>query len=361
MQIPREGDYYERRIVQINSRETTGTGSSFTFIFRWPFKNIRSVSLLRGHIPYTAEKLINYDIVEFNRKNIDTGEGRFNGVLRWDLNNITVGKPISLIDFEQESNTSQLFLSVLDRITIKMFSDQGSEIVFGNDNLKVTNLTPGNPTLVTCAAHHGLTSGDVIHIRSMDNGTSIAINRMINTRHIATVVNLTQFTIPIDTSMEAPIQTTTGQAPPYTLGSHVTVTNVNGATMGVVQLLSHPSGTLVVMRNGFGTGTNVLMSGMDNGVYDSDNSRINRRHDVILVVDEFSFVVPSKLSAYPVTAQKTGDNPPYDLGSRCTVKIEKLQTSLDLLIVTTGEKSNLSNRYIQSGPDSMYNALMYHS
>lgn len=361
MWTPKEGEYVEERLVQINSRDTTGTGSKFTYIFRWPYKNVRSVTLLRGHIPYTTEKLINYDITEFTRKNIDTAEGHYSGVLRWDLASVIPGRPISLIDHDERSNTSRLFISSLDRITMRMCSDQGNEIDFGADNIRISSITPGNPTTVTCATAHGLSSGDTVYIGSVDNGSSIAANRLINARHVITFLNLSQFTIPINTLLELPVQIKTGQEQPYVLGSHATVTNVNGSSMGVAQLFAHASGTRVVMKNTFGSGPVVSIAGMDNGIYFSDNERINRRHDIVEIVDEYSFVIPVTLSGYPVTQQKTGDNPAYTLGSSGVIKVEKLQTSFDFCIVTTGEKSNLSNRYVQPGPDSMYEALSKNS
>lgn len=339
----------QKKIISVDSMFATKYTSSTNFIHELsePIKNIVGMKLLSGEYPLTTERTLYLNVDKTNIKPVfGSFNSKYSYILRFDG---SAGRTI-FSDLLNESYLIKEETPDLKQIEFKIYTSEGNLHSFGTDKLSVQSITPSvSPTTVTTTANHGLTSGDIVRIFDVDNGSSGSMNGTINSQWTATVTSPTTFTIPLDSSSESASQPVTGEPlTAYKLGlGSVIEPDVSYKGLTPDTYSAHADGTQIstLLPHGLLQGGKITISGFNNGTLTSDNEKINQRHYVKNILDSTNFTIGTTLSAYPATNLKTGVST-YLLGSRGHVRVDKYQCSFDLMFLTRFDvKNSILNKY----------------
>lgn len=361
-------------IISINSQDAKfkkNTAGAFICSLPDTMYNVTDIALIQGNIPYTTEFVLYYVINEISDRrvqNINSNRGSmmYNGILRWDT---TVGystnSRIALPKLNKLCNYTSLETPILrmERLTFSFYNEDGEPTDFGADNIPISFITPSvSPTHITTTIPHTLNNGDYVYIRDIDNMSTIALNKNINSKWLITKINNSEISIVIDTSSESANQILTSEdSASYDLGSHAVVKSLTDERFQVVNVTAGAPGTVVLLSryHNFNINDCITITGMDNGATFEDNSAINSKHYITAVPNNLSITISPVISSYATPATKTGLGSPYLLGSRGYIKIVKKQVSLDLMIRTTGVQNSLQKKISGSLEMDKKNAYSY--
>jgi hypothetical protein len=125
----------------------------------------------------------------------------------------------------------------LDSITMS-FGSPLEPIIFDKDRLQGTISTYGNPTEIEFPELHNLTTGDIVYITKFNtknpDGDDLLINQINKSSgNIATVINSTKISIPVNTSSLASTLTGTITAPSSNPAGTITATKLSNIIVGI--------------------------------------------------------------------------------------------------------------------------------
>ena len=344
-------------ISSINA-ETFKSSCDFMYRLPRPLHNVTKITLVGGDLPNTTKNTLYYDIIESTSKWVNLyGGKKVCGIFRYDIP--TLNNRIVLNRLSSINTTSLVNLNRLSTITIRIYDIQSNLHSFGLDYLNIFSITPGNPTVIRTTVNHGLLNGDIIHIDGINNMSTSGKNSTINSTWVITVVSANEFSIVYDTTTEAANQTFTEYGQTYRFGKNAILEL--GTVSGNYPIYTiNPIGLDTVIQlytgNIVHTNQNIQITGMDNGVLSSDNNKINSKYKIKSIIDPYKFVIPTQLSAYPITNVKTNDPPPFTLGINGNIMVDKYRLTLDFIIESTGRIKRYTEKMIHPGPTSVRKA-----
>jgi len=317
--------------------------------------------LTHGDLPDTDETSLLWDMSEMRTKNVLSARGRrVSGILRF-RKAVAPGDRLTLYEMDRHmvrQNDVQI-----RTMSIRILDRDGEIHSFGNDSQLIISISVASPAVVTTAIAHGLTTGDVVRIRAIDNMSTTGRNAEINAKFVVTVTGGSTFTIPVDTTSQSASQVLTGIfVAPYPLGSRAIIQVLNGLVKFISLIETDGSGgsrltfTAPHGYTQFTTihptnpdlnvyGSRIVITGMDNGATNTDNNRINKPHNIKAIPNATQIDIVEELSDYTTPRSPTSIAAPYLLGSKGRVLVEEFQVCLDFLITLGGKKREITHRY----------------
>lgn len=341
-------------IISINSLDATTsingstyrTSCDFDIPLLRPYDNVMEMELIGGYIPPTTEPYLFIDYIDKTlgiENNIHTPRGDdYDGILRYQL---PATNSQNLLDHKSILTTIMGSNRRIDKLNIKLYDKNGDIASFGTDLLQVNSsigFSNANPSVITYVGNANFAPGDIIYIRNFTNGSTLAINKMINETiwTVNAIVSPTSIQIEdpngniLDLSGEAANQQDTVDETPYALGSGAIVQNIAGLQLNDVTLISAFGGMTEVTTSG----THGYIAGQDIRIYDvkncalqSDNNKMNKPHIINTITAPNRFTINETLSSY-VTPRNTTNlsQPTHPLGSRAYILHDKYQCSFDI-------------------------------
>jgi len=340
------------------------SSTDFVYRLRPPVEGCTGIQLIHGDIPPTTESSLAWNVNEMTTKNVYIANGRaVSGILRYDRRSLAVTDRLILDEIKTE--TPRQLISRLETLTITIVDSEGAPFSFGDDSVSIVSISVANPCVITTSANHGLSNGDFIHIRLIDNMNRSGKNNEFNTKHVVSGVTATTFTIPVDTTGQAANQVLTESAvPAVPLGSNAEI-KVTGSISRAISLIatdgSGGSRLTFQLPHGFSVGQTIKITGMDNGATNTDNNRINQTHTIKAVGSTTQLDIFRSISDYTTPRIPTSiAGGAFLLGSNGLVTIDALQIVLEFAISSepAGDEIDLSNQYRRAGASSVRDVIL---
>jgi len=340
-------------IVTVNSLDATTyrTSSDFDINLIRPYDNVAEIELIGGHIPPTIEPYLYMDYLDETlgvEHSIHTSKGgERDAILRYPLPATTAQ---NLIDHRSIATTTMGSNRRISRFSVQLYNKYDNINSFGTDRIVVDSaigMSNAINSLITYVGNNNFVIGDIIHIRNFTNGSTTAVNDMMNmtvwqvsaTPGIATIQITDLNGNALNLSGEALVQKNTVTEVPYPLGEGARVTNAHGGQANDITLVSAlgliteitTSGT-----HGYIQGQDIKIRGMRNGLIERDNNKINKNHYITAITAPNRFTVTQTLSSY-VTPQNTtflNQTATHRLGYNSYILHDKFQCSFDIRIRT---------------------------